>query len=185
MNSERYGSASATIGGNVYVIGGCARYGVIINSVERFDPSSELWVCLPPMREARFRHGVATIRKRLYVCGGFGEDGVLHSAEQFDPEVGCWEMLPPMISRRAKHVAIAISGILYVFGGVNCDDNTEIALAECYDVSLDVWTPRYDMNCGREGAGAGVLLLARSNPHGDEMRDEGPLPRRRRLNYNP
>ena len=153
-----------------------------MNSVERFDPSSKLWVCSPPMLELRFRHGVATIRNRLYVSGGFGENTVLYSVERFDPEVGCWERLRPMSFSRASHAVVAFYGNLFVLGGATYEDDTETAPAECYDASHGVWTARVDMLCERACVGAGVLLLARASSHRDEMCDRGPSPRRRRLN---
>ena len=87
-----------------------------------------------------------------------------------------------MIFCRASHAVVAFYGNLFVFGGASYEGDIEIAPAECYDASHDVWTARFDMLCGREGVGAGVLLLAWTISHRDQTCERGPSPRRRRLN---
>eukprot|EP00928_Gymnodinium_smaydae_P003780 TRINITY_DN11338_c0_g1_i1.p1 TRINITY_DN11338_c0_g1~~TRINITY_DN11338_c0_g1_i1.p1 ORF type:complete len:416 (-),score=70.55 TRINITY_DN11338_c0_g1_i1:405-1652(-) len=115
-------AVSAVCPTHVYVCGGRAEGGQILDSVDRFCPSTGAWEELPPMSRRRVGASAGVLLGRLYICGGFSEDGqAVNSLERFDPGSGCWENLPPMsISREATSAGV-IGGRLYVCGGFNSD----------------------------------------------------------------
>ena len=56
--------------------------------MERFDPEEGVWHPMERMSTKRCRLGVATLKGKIYACGGYDGSSFLKSVEVFDPELG-------------------------------------------------------------------------------------------------
>eukprot|EP00747_Dinoflagellata_sp_TGD_P124356 gnl/TRDRNA2_/TRDRNA2_173963_c0_seq8.p1 gnl/TRDRNA2_/TRDRNA2_173963_c0~~gnl/TRDRNA2_/TRDRNA2_173963_c0_seq8.p1 ORF type:complete len:411 (+),score=44.03 gnl/TRDRNA2_/TRDRNA2_173963_c0_seq8:52-1284(+) len=104
MLARRDSFIAATVQGKAYVAGGsiAQTQGVVVaDSVECFDPSSNLWTAVQPMLTPRHGAAAAVIAGKLYILGGVDvNQEFLGTMERFDPESGEWTSLPSMMSRR-------------------------------------------------------------------------------------
>ena len=69
MNLKRAWSAYAVANKKIYVIGG-GIMGKLYESVECFDPRSETWISVAPMKERRFDARAIGLGENIYVFGG-------------------------------------------------------------------------------------------------------------------
>ena len=91
------------------VIGGHNSDGEFLNSLERYDPSTNAWEeeAVAPMATARESHAVAVLDGKLYTVGGRNDDGGrLSSVERYDPAVGAWEAVAPIAAARVMAFAV-------------------------------------------------------------------------------
>ena len=95
MNSDRYFSAAAALGGRLYICGGADADGYALSSAERFDPELNQWEALALMGSAQRSSVRAAVGGRLYMCGGL-------QVECFDPAGNVWEAQPPMNLPRTR-----------------------------------------------------------------------------------
>lgn len=80
LPSPRSGTASAVLGGQLYVFGGEFPWPQIYRTVERYDPSTQLWQRLGDMPIYASGHGAVTVGNSIYVMGGFsGVNGLRNS----------------------------------------------------------------------------------------------------------
>ena len=86
-------------------------------TVERYDPESNEWVEISPLRTSRGGVGVATLGGYLYACGGNDGSTSLQTMERYDPHTNKWTEVTPMSKRRAGVGLAALSGYLYAVGG--------------------------------------------------------------------
>lgn len=125
-------SASATIGGQIYVAGGIVR-GTTTRQAARFDPATETWTAVAPMPRARNHAAAATDGRRLFVFGGRGPgsgDGSILAngfadVQIYDPASDSWttsgegSAAPAAVpqGRGGMGKAIYAGGEFWVFGG--------------------------------------------------------------------
>ena len=83
----------AILGGQLFATGGQTPDGRATASVERYDPVSETWHFVTPMRRPRFSHACAAHGGKLYVVGGFAGGEWLTATERYVPKTGQWESL--------------------------------------------------------------------------------------------
>ena len=83
----------AILGGQLFATGGQTPDGRATASVERYDPVSETWHFVTPMRRPRFSHACAAHGGKIYVVGGFAGGEWLTANERYDPKTGQWESL--------------------------------------------------------------------------------------------
>lgn len=76
-------------------VGGYDR-GECLHSVESFDITTNAWLPLKPMLDARGRFAVVEMNGCLYACGGSNGQMDLCSAECYDPCTAVWTPLPDM-----------------------------------------------------------------------------------------
>eukprot|EP00929_Paragymnodinium_shiwhaense_P094286 TRINITY_DN54775_c0_g1_i1.p1 TRINITY_DN54775_c0_g1~~TRINITY_DN54775_c0_g1_i1.p1 ORF type:complete len:422 (-),score=81.69 TRINITY_DN54775_c0_g1_i1:67-1332(-) len=172
---------------HVYICGGRADGGQILDSVERFTPhtrsddESTCWdTTLPKMLEKRVGAGCGVVQGRLYVCGGWSGDGhTFSSAECYHPATSSWQALPSMLVAREAMAAGVIDGKLYVCGGFN-SDRQALSLAERFDPVSHVWEALPSM-LGRRGGAASAALGPALYVCGGRDR-EGPLSSAERFN---
>ncbi|EDO41954.1 predicted protein [Nematostella vectensis] len=130
----------ASLGGNVYVVGGFG--GTIdadncwLGNAECFIPSCDLWAPIAPVREPRAYVSLASHEGSIYVLGGYNSSW-LNSVERFDPREGIWYSSPPMKTPRTSMGATVLGNRIYVAGGFNGVKN--INTMECYDVTAGKW----------------------------------------------
>lgn len=84
---------------------------------ERYDPESDSWEYIAPLRGCRSQHAGAALNNYLYVSGGLENHRVLTSFCRYNTTFGFWEELTPLLTPRADHVMLAIYDKIYVCGG--------------------------------------------------------------------
>lgn len=103
----------------------------------------------------RSRSGVTSLRKLLYVVGGY--DGVtdLASAECYNPLTNKWSNITPMGTKRSCLGICAFDGLLYVCGGY--DGASCLSSMERYDPLTGVWSSCPTMSTRRRYCRLAVL----------------------------
>ncbi|GBG83583.1 hypothetical protein CBR_g37301 [Chara braunii] len=109
MLCPREGFACSVIENKIYVAGGLSREAMLqsesggrgmmrVTTAEVYDPITDQWSLIMPMREGRSCCAGAAVSGRFYVFGGFGVRSLLSSVEIFDPATGRWGSGKPMPS---------------------------------------------------------------------------------------
>ncbi|CAE7456190.1 klhl3 [Symbiodinium sp. CCMP2592] len=128
--------AAVELQGRLVLLGGYDGSQLLAH-VQRFDPGSERWEELPPMRERRSALAAAVVSGKIFAVGGYaGKE--LSSVEVFDPaNGGSWGTGPSLLSRRrACHAAATVAGRLYVFGS---NISAAQRSTEFFDASAGSW----------------------------------------------
>jgi hypothetical protein len=161
MPSPRGAAVTAAVGGLIYVAGGEHRRpaGVPVPKGAHpiyepladllvYDPKSDVWKSLPPMKVARDHAVGGELNGKLYVVGGRDRPVYdLDVVEEFDPLTGAWTTRAPMPSGRSGGNGASSGGRFFVFGG---EGNNAVASGifpqtEAYDPVADRWTKYADM----------------------------------------
>ncbi|XP_060747979.1 kelch-like protein 33 isoform X2 [Tachysurus vachellii] len=100
------------------------------------------WKILGEMPEqARFRHGISVLHKKLYVAGGcyyYSKADTMKSAYRYDPLNNSWDRLSDMQEHRSNFSMVVREGSLYAIGG-DRDIRTNLDSVEKYSVETDTW----------------------------------------------
>ena len=121
LPTPRSDLAAATVGGKIYVFGGCRGAISVLADVDVYDPVTNTWSSaptdLPTARAAMY--AVARKGNEVYVIGGW--DGIgfgLATNEAYKVSKDSWTTgLPPMPTPRAEHGAVGHGGRIYIVGG--------------------------------------------------------------------
>lgn len=113
-------TASAEIGGKIYVAGGMVgETGRPLDLLERYDPATDEWTSLSTAPE-EFRAGAgAAFQGRLWALGGKSEDADGHQVYSYDIARDRWIAEPPMPAVRTNLAAVGFRGKLYAIGGLD------------------------------------------------------------------
>lgn len=70
---------------------------------EVYDPSTNQWQLIAPMREHRYRPGAAVVNEKIFVCGGQDEaPGKYHeSVECYSVDTNQWTIVTDLICGRS------------------------------------------------------------------------------------
>ncbi len=68
----------------IFVIGGRNSKGEIVNSLQSYDMTTQVWTTLPPMKEKRDSHAMCLQGDRIIVAGGYNGSAFLDTCEAFD-----------------------------------------------------------------------------------------------------
>lgn len=142
MKNGRSDAGAATLGGNIYVVGGYSGQ-TGLRSVERYSPSKNRWKEVRDMSAARAGVAAAVLGGRLYVVGGWDGDidnpTRLATGEVYCPHDNRWSSLPDMITPRSNFGLLVLAGRLTAVGGYDGQQTTQ--LVEALDLSLGRWVP--------------------------------------------
>jgi|GEM_PF-2220053 len=119
MPMPRMYLTAASVEGNLYVIGGQDITGVL-NSVEEYDPATDLWNSKSLMPTERGYLGSGTLNGLIYAVGGWNfssSPGFLNTVEAYNPLTNTWEARAPLIYSRGDPGVVGLDGLLYVVGG--------------------------------------------------------------------
>jgi len=150
------------------VIGGQDNEGGTVNSLERYDPSTNEWEekAVPPMHTARKHAPSAMLDGKLYTVGGCRPQGdaTFNSVKRYDLAANAWEEVAPMATARLAHAAAVLDGKLYAVGGYNEDDdededghNSYLSSVERYDPVTNAWEAVAPMATARDYHAVTVL----------------------------
>ncbi|XP_060879023.1 ring canal kelch homolog isoform X2 [Metopolophium dirhodum] len=110
-----------------------------------------------------------TPRIKRQKVGGCGNDGYINSAEVIDMKNREHRMIANMSTKRSNLGVGVLNGLLYAVGGSN-NDSMQLKSVECYDPSLDTWTPVAEMSTCRSDVSVGGMddvLYAIGGKNGD------------------
>ncbi len=140
MPTPRWGVAVAVLGGKVYVMGGQAENGAVLDVVERYDPDTDTWETLPRMDDERFNAAAVVFGGRIYVLGGRDKDGdVKDDVQVYDPATGLWSPAAELEEKREGASATLLNGTIFVVGG--SDENAQILNdVERLDTTSGLWS---------------------------------------------
>lgn len=162
-------AGSASIGGKLYVVGGCVidifpcTSNPPTSNLLVYDPATDTWAAKAPMPTARWALGVGAINGKLYAVGGLGPCSpcnAVSTLEVYDPSTDSWQTRTPMPDALGGVGAAVIDGKLYVTGGYRTPDiygSTAVASVYMYDPTGDAWTSKAPMPTERAEHGAAAL----------------------------
>lgn len=159
MPTPRTEVTAATIGHNIYVIGGLDKSGRILDTVEVFNIDNGSWRTVAPLPEGLHHTAASSFNGKIYVIGGSFTtiDEWIPSDKLFiyDPLENKWMNGESMPTARGAMNANFVNGILYVIGGYGTSEI--LAVNEAYDPSLDKWTSRASMPTPRHHAASAAV----------------------------
>jgi hypothetical protein len=156
----------------VLVAGGRTDKG-ITNSVELYDPTTELWTITNPLASARASHrAVLLLNGKVLVFGGVGANALsLASAEVYDPVTGTWSSAGSFSTGRYNPAAALLpNGKVLAIGGYNYSVffNGITNLVDVYDPNIGfkaAWQPQIGTFTSPVSSG-GVLTMTGSGLRG-------------------
>jgi len=93
--SKRDSHGQGVLRGEIYSVGGYDNISnKYLDSVERYQPSTDTWHPVPRMNVPRRSPSVVNYKNRLYVVGGMGESLDLSSIEVYDQTTEEWKFFP-------------------------------------------------------------------------------------------
>lgn len=122
LNTPRYGATAVTLNGKIYVFGGSTTGGIILNTVEVFDPASGTWNDseVPPFQIPRVDAAAAVLNGKIYLTGGLsGSNEYLDAVEVYDFGSLQWTQDEDMRRERRGHRIMTIYGTLCILGGID------------------------------------------------------------------
>lgn len=137
----------------------------VTQTAEIYDPNSNAWQPVAPMRQARYNHSASLLPDgRVLVVGGF-VPGPFHvatrSAEAYDPTLDEWHPIAPMPTARAVHAtAVLADGSVLVAGGVINPPNELHATdaSEVYHPATNTWRATGPLTVPRRSLSGAVVL---------------------------
>lgn len=119
LNTARYGAASVVHNGYIYVLGGASINGVILNTIERYNPASGEWEAnLASFQTPRLDAAAGVYNGQIYLAGGLDDQGeIIDSVEIYDPVGNSWISGEDLEEERRGHRMFLINGTLCTIGG--------------------------------------------------------------------
>lgn len=142
--------------GRLYVIGGDVE-GSIVNTVARYDATTDAWTTLAALPVA-VRDACAAVDASGRVCvfgGRNAANTVLTTVQTFDPGSGSWTLkaIPPLPTARAEaRAARGADDRLYVVGGVDATGAVTGAVA-MHDATIGGWSDIWPLATPRRSFG--------------------------------
>ena len=150
MLTSRSRLGAAVVNGEIYAIGGdqtslygnCIgpSIGDVVNTCEKYNPTSDTWVRSPSMPTARCSLAVATYNNKIYCIGGFlANRSVTGTNEVYDSITNTWQTKASMPTPRMDLQANLVNGKIYLIGG-STEYASYLPLNEVYDPATDTWS---------------------------------------------
>ncbi len=122
MPTPRSRLAGAALDGRLFALGGLvhsAKRGSQNSAVvEEYDPLSDAWRLMPPLRTARHGHAACVSGGRLWVLGGYGRrPEPMRDVESMSTRWNTWRPEPPMLTARAWFGAVGQRDAVVAMGG--------------------------------------------------------------------
>jgi len=148
------------VDGLIYVPGGMADDGTVIEAMEVYDPVEDEWFSVSSLPAPVCAYAIAAVEKNIYLFGGWDGESYVDTVYIYDTESDTWSRGTPIAVPRAFAGAGTIKGKIYVVGGY--DENREYALCDEYDPSLEdsdksPWRERASMTLPRGGVAVSTV----------------------------
>ncbi|MEV4147972.1 hypothetical protein AB0J40_30190 [Amycolatopsis sp. NPDC049691] len=145
MLSPRFAHEVATVGDDVFVLGGTdgnVGYGSV--ETRKLTGSGE-WHYVGPMPTPRGNHAVGVVGELVYAAAGITPDGrTTDVVEVYDPAADAWRAGPPLPVPLGAASAAGLGGKLYVAGGFVGDSDPEEHATDAvlvFDPAAGRWAP--------------------------------------------
>jgi N-acetylneuraminic acid mutarotase len=122
------------LNGKIYFVGDYNDTGKN-NTIERYDPETNLWETLSSANEARAGVASTVLDGKIYAIGGIG----LSSVEVYDPDLDSWTFATPLPRVVARGAAVTFENKIYLFGGHN-ENGTDLNQVLVFDNSNNQWS---------------------------------------------
>jgi len=155
MLTSRYRLAAATVGCEVYAIGGWDWTGASVVN-EMYDPVAGFWTTKASKPTGAANVGATVLNGRIYVVGGMTNSGLLSAVEVYDPAVDSWSSAAPLPVSLSGVAVAAAGGRLYVFGGDVSPGYVNTTYE--YDPTADTWMQKAPMPGGARAYAAATTL---------------------------
>ena len=182
MPEGRDASASATVNGKIYIIGGGDGVAWVSRPyapVRIYDPSTDSWSTGADMPTPRKGLSVGVIDGYIYAVGGYDPFNNVpgNILERYDPVADKWLSLATVPQELHFPAVAVVDGMLYAMGGFESQPPGTPVTANVwrYNPKNDSWQRRADMPAPRTGAAVEVLnhqlyvLGGRSSTYTDAM----------------
>lgn len=159
MPSPRYIHTASVLHQNLYVIGGYqfnastasllasltttplqnAPERGAVATVDRYNPATQEWSPVAPLRMPRFMPMSVSHQGKIYVAGG-GDAGrqMLDSIEVFDPAAQLWAQGEKLPDARAWGQLVSDGNFIYLIGGLNAQGQY-MSRIDRYDTTQKTW----------------------------------------------
>uniref|UniRef100_A0A8C8TIU3 Influenza virus NS1A binding protein n=1 Tax=Peromyscus maniculatus bairdii TaxID=230844 RepID=A0A8C8TIU3_PERMB len=149
MQYARSGLGTAEMNGKLIAAGGYNRE-ECLRTVECYDPHTDHWSFLAPMRTPRARFQMAVLMGQLYVVGGSnGHSDDLSCGEMYDPSIDDWTPVPELRTNRCNAGVCALDGKLYIVGGSDPYGQKGLKNCDVFDPVTKSWTSCAPLNIRR------------------------------------
>ena len=138
MPTARVQLAAAVVDGKIYAIGGYNN-GVLLPTVEMYNPLTNAWQKVADMPTARFRLDAAAVDGKIYAIGG-EKNGILSIVEMYNPLTNAWQKVADMLTARLQFASAVVDEKIYAIGG-----NGGFSTVEAYAPLTDTWQKVADM----------------------------------------
>jgi N-acetylneuraminic acid mutarotase len=147
VSAYRTEVTAATIGDNIYVIGGIDKPGNALDMVEVYNTKNDSWKKVAPLPQPLHHSAASSFNGKIYVIGGSSSSGVnwipTNKLFIYDPLEDKWIEGKPMPTARGAMTANFVNGILYVIGGYS--SNQIVDVNEAYDPLSNEWVSKKPM----------------------------------------
>ncbi|XP_049632440.1 influenza virus NS1A-binding protein isoform X3 [Suncus etruscus] len=152
MHYARSGLGTAEMNGRLIAAGGYNRE-ECLRTVECYDPYTDRWAFLAPMRTPRARFQMAVLMGQLYVVGGSnGHSDDLSCGEMYEPSADDWIPVPELRTNRCNAGVCALSGKLYIIGGSDPYGQKGLKNCDVFDPVTKAWASCAPLNIRRHQA---------------------------------
>ncbi|NWU14323.1 NS1BP protein, partial [Cephalopterus ornatus] len=149
MQYARSGLGTAELHGKLIAAGGYNRE-ECLRTVECYDPQTDTWTFIAPMRTPRARFQMAVLMGQLYVVGGSnGHSDDLSCGEMYEPEIDDWTPVPELRTNRCNAGVCALNGKLYIVGGSDPYGQKGLKNCDVFDPVTKSWTSCAPLNIRR------------------------------------
>jgi N-acetylneuraminic acid mutarotase len=160
MSTYRTEVTAATMGDNIYVIGGIDKPGKALDTVEVYNIKNDSWKKVASLPQPLHHSAASSFNGKIYVIGGsssYSVDDWIPSNKIFiyDPIVDKWIEGKPMPTARGAATANFVNGILYVIGGYGTSQIVDVN--EAYDPLSNEWTSKNPIPTPRHHAASAVV----------------------------
>ncbi|CAF3515650.1 unnamed protein product, partial [Adineta steineri] len=117
-------TATVLSDGQVLVIGG-SQSGLILMSVELYNPKGDQWTTRSPMTAPRTMHTASLLSgDKILVTGGMSNGVFINTAALYDVKTDTWTAANDMISKRLQHTAFTLSSNKVLLAGGDTPDTS-------------------------------------------------------------
>nr|XP_039274181.1 kelch-like protein 12 [Styela clava] len=142
MPTARYGHVVVGCGDFLYCIGGRGKENIILDTMDKFDPSMGVWFSEnSPLNRPRADATAVSHCGRIYVLGGEIQPGkITNSVEYYVPTVGTWTIIARMVLPRSIFSAAIFEDKLFAIGGMEEQQDKGTVSIETMNLDNNTWT---------------------------------------------
>ena len=157
MPTARWGPSTGTVNGKIYVFGGASGWDYKVNGPNAFcgtnevyNPTTDIWTSKNPTPILRWGSSCCVVNGKIYVVGGYDNEGTSSTVEEYDPVTDTWTTKTPMPTSRWGLTTGVINEKIYAIGGGDIYPPTKrYKVVEEYDPVTDTWTTKTPIPVGR------------------------------------